>query len=279
MRQKRIVLLNPGAMGAAIGAACKEAGHLVYWVSEGRSPATHKRAQERGLIEVATLKEALRKVDIVISVCPPHAAQDQAAEVIEQRFRGIYLDANAISPATSQAIQQQLEAARIRYVDGGVIGLPPVKAGMTRLYLAGTDAEEVAQLFAGSLIGTHCLDAPAGAASALKMAYAAWTKGAGALLGNIRALAQANGVEEALLDEWALSQPGLVEHSRYVAERADKAWRWVGEMQEIAATFEAAGLPGDFHQGAADIYQRLALFKGVEEAPSFLQVSNALLKP
>lgn len=279
MKHRRILLLNPGAMGAAVGACCKQAGHQVYWVSEGRGPASRQRAQAQELTEAATLREALRKVDIVISVCPPHAAQETAAAVIEQRFRGIYVDANAISPATSQAIQQQLEAARIRYVDGGIIGQPPVKAGTTRLYLAGADAPEAAALFAGSWMDARCLDAPAGAASALKMTYAAWTKGAGALLGAIRALAQANGIEEALLDEWALSQPELVGRSRYVAERADKAWRWVGEMQEIAATFEAAGLPGDFHHGAAEIYQRLALFKGVEEAPSFLQVSNALLKP
>src|SRR5690606_8029938 len=142
----------------------------------------------------------------------------------EQRFRGIYVDANAISPATSQTIQQQLEAARIRYVDGGIIGQPPAKAGTTRLYLAGADAQDVAGLLDGSGREARCLDAAAGAASALIITSGAWTKGAGALLGAFRGLAQANGIEEALLDGWALPQPGLVGRSRYVAERADKAW-------------------------------------------------------
>ena len=96
-----------------------------------------------------------------------------------------------------------------------------------------------------------------GDASALKMAYASWTKGTAALLLAIREVARSEGVEEALLAEWRESIPEL-EARLASAERsaAAKGWRWVAEMEEIAATFEAAGAPPGFHQAAADVFRR-----------------------
>ena len=112
-------------------------------------------------------------------------------------------------------------------------------------------------LFNGTGLDPHITAGPATAASAVKMAYAAWTKGTAALLLAARALAQAEGVEEALLAEWALSQPQLAAQADRAAESGvTKGWRWIAEMEEIAHCMAEAGLPDGFHQAAAEIYRR-----------------------
>jgi 3-hydroxyisobutyrate dehydrogenase-like beta-hydroxyacid dehydrogenase len=144
------------------------------------------------------------------------------------------------------------------YVDGGIIGPPPARPGDTRLYLSGPLAGQVADLFAGTALAAQVIGAEPGAASAVKMAYAAWTKGTAALLLAARALARAEGVEEALVAEWAGSQPGLPARCGTAARSAaGKAWRWAGEMEEIAVSMAAAGLPEGFHQAAAEIFRRV----------------------
>src|SRR6266700_1995512 len=175
MTETTIGLLHPGEMGAAVGKCLASAGHRVLWDPEGRSAATKERAEAAGLTEVA-LAEIIARSEVIMSVCPPHAA-----------------------------------------VDARVVPLP-------------------------------------GTASAVKMAYASWTKGSAALLLATRALARAEGVESVLLEEWGISQPGLERRSSAAAgSAAAKGWRWVAEMEEIAATMAAAGLPEGFHQAAAEI--------------------------
>lgn len=245
-------LLHPGEMGAAIGAALRERGVRVLWASDGRSGETARRAAEAGLEDVGRVDALLAAAEVVLSVCPPHAAVEVAGAAAG--FRGLYVDANAVSPATSRAIAGIVGG---RYVDGGIVGPPPREAGTTRLYLAGEAAGEVAARFAGSRLDARVLSTEVGAASALKAAYAAWTKGSAALLLAARELARREGVEAALLAEWAASQPGL-EQASLDAERsaARKGWRWVGELEEIAAAFAADGLPDGFHRAAAEIFRR-----------------------
>src|SRR3954452_24873810 len=241
-------------MGAAIGAALRRQGRRVLWASEGRSAATVERAGAAGLEDAGSVSELMGASDVVFSVCPPHAALDVARSAGD--FRGIYLDANAISPATAKEIDGAVGG---ELVDGGIIGPPPRHAGTTRLYLSGPAAAAIAELFRGSAVDARALSDEIGTASALKMAYAAWSKGTAALLLAIRDLARADGIEAALLAEWELSQPELLERSRRAARSAEaKAWRWVAEMEEIAATFHAAGLPGGFHEAAAEVYRTLA---------------------
>lgn len=275
MTQDAIALLHPGEMGAAVGACLVAAGRRVLWVADGRSPATAARAAAAGLVACPRLGAALDAAGIVLSICPPHGALDLARTVAEAGFRGLYVDANAVAPTTVRAIAAIVETAGAQFVDGGIIGPPPTAPGRTRLYLAGPSVETVSRLFAGTNLAPVIVDGAVGTASALKMAYAAWTKGTTALLGDIRALAQAEGVEGALLDEWALSQPGLVADSDAVATKARKAWRWVAEMEEIARSFESVGLPGGFHHASGEIFARLAAFKDVA-APSLDQVLAAL---
>jgi len=254
----KIAVLHPGAMGGSVAAALAANGHVVHWVSDGRSTAT--RARAKGLVELARL-DNVAPLDAIVSVCPPESAHALAAAVMTTGFGGIYVDANAISPATAREVGALVEP-RATFVDGGIIGPPAHRPGTTRLYLSGTKAGEVAGWFHGSALDGRAIGSDIGAASALKMAYAAWTKGSSALLLAVCALAAEQGVSGALAKEWAISQRGLAERTERTAHgTAPKAWRFVGEMEEIAATFAAAGLPSGFHDAAAALYARLAEFK------------------
>jgi len=241
----------------------------VLWASGGRGADTAGRARAAGLDDVTGLAELVRQADVILSICPPHAAVDVARQVAAGgALRGIFVDANAVSPGTARAVSAIVEAAGASYVDGGIIGPPPgpsvplapAAAGDgTRLYLSGPRAGEIRDLFRGSALDAVAIDGGPGSASALKMAYAAWTKGTAALILAVRALARAEGVQDALLAEWAQSQPTLAGRSRVAARSAAaKGWRWVGEMEEIAASMTAAGLPAGFHQSAAEIFSRPA---------------------
>ena len=234
-------LLHPGEMGAAVGNALVTAGHDVLWASDGRSDAT--RARAGAFRDMRSVERVAEEAAVVFSVVPPHAAVDVARAL--PPFDGIYVDANAIAPATAR----EVAATVARFVDGGIVGAPPAP----RLYLSGEEAAAVAGLFTGSAIETELVES----ASALKCAYAAWTKGTSALVLAVRDFARAEGVEAALVEEWSRSQPQLAERLA-AAERsaAKKGWRWVGEMEEIARAFADAGLPRGFHEAAADIYRR-----------------------
>ncbi|MBI2999854.1 MAG: NAD(P)-dependent oxidoreductase [Deltaproteobacteria bacterium] len=278
MKVKTVALLHPGNMGVTIGAAAAQSGARVVWASHQRSEATRKQAKEAGLVDVETLAKAVQASDVVLSVCPPHAAVDLARSVAEHKFRGIYVDANAVSRATAQQIGETVTKAGASFVDGGIIGLPVKRAGTTRLYLSGARAPEVAELFSGSMLDARTIGEKPGSASALKIAYAAWTKCTDALVLAILALAAKEGVDKALVEEWKLSQPDLERRSiRAAAVAVPKAWRYVGEMREIATTFEAAGLPAGFHHAAADICERLVCFKDCWDPPlTVTAVVNAL---
>lgn len=278
MNFKCIGLLHPGNMGATIGAAAATSGARVIWASDARSRATRDRALQNNLVEVATLAAAVRQSDVILSVCPPHAALDLAAKVASEGFHGVYVDANAVSRATAEQIGAIVTDCGASFVDGGIIGSPVRRAGTTRLYLSGARANEVAEIFSRSMLDARTIGVEPGAASALKVAYAAWTKCTDALVLAIRAFAAAERVDDALLREWAISQPDLERRSVQAAAVATpKAWRYVGEMEEIAATFQAAGLPGGFHAAAAEVCARLAPFKDqVDPAPTVAAVIETL---
>lgn len=275
---KSVALLHPGNMGATIGAAAATSGARVIWASQGRSKTTQERARQAGLVDVETLTDAVRESDVILSVCPPHAALDLARTVAEHRFKGVYVDANAISRTTAKQIGETVSQAGATFVDGGIIGSPVKRAGTTRLYLSGSRAPDVAELFTASMLDAKTIGAEPGAASALKVAYAAWTKCTDALLLAIRTFAAVEGVDKALLQEWTISQPDLERRSNQAAAvAAPKAWRYVGEMEEIAATFQAAGLPAGFHSAAAEVCARLAPFKDqTEPAPAIAAVIDTL---
>lgn len=242
---KRIGILHPGAMGVSVAACAAKSGNEVYWISEGRSEKTRERAEKHGLRDAGTLDKLCTTCDIILSICPPHAAEEVAQSVIANQFRGIYLDANAISPQRASRIGKLLGAAGIDFVDGGIIGSPAWKPGETWLYLAGHRAAEIAACFAAGPVEIQVIGKEAGKASALKMSYSAYTKGTTALLAAILAAAEQYNIREELYQQWDRDYPKLVQESEQHTRRVTaKAWRFAGEMEEIAATFEHIGLPG-----------------------------------
>jgi 3-hydroxyisobutyrate dehydrogenase-like beta-hydroxyacid dehydrogenase len=277
MNNQRIGILHPGEMGISVAASAKNSGCEVYWTSEGRSPSTRERAAKFGLHEARSLAELCEACPIVFSVCPPHAAEELANQVLRTGFRGLFVDANAIAPQRTIKIGEAATTAGASFVDGGIIGFPAWKPGTTRLYLTGQRAEEVARCFAAGPLGTTVLGTEIGKASALKMCYAANTKGAVALLAAILTTAETLGVREALFEQWRSEDPELPgQVQKRIQANAPKAWRFVGEMGEISRTFSEAGAPGEFHIGAANIYERLSRFKDSRTPPSLDEILAAL---
>jgi 3-hydroxyisobutyrate dehydrogenase-like beta-hydroxyacid dehydrogenase len=274
---KIIGLINPGAMGASVGAAAANAGNRVLWASQGRSEATRKRAERGALEDCATVARMAETCEILLSVCPPHAAEEVAAEVAGCGFKGILVDGNAISPARTRRIAAIIEKGGGTLTDGGIIGGPAWQAGSgTTFYLSGEHAGEIAACFAGSPLRTSVIGGGIGAASALKMCYAANTKGGTALMAAILAVAEKEGVRADLEKQWG--EEATRQNQRRVLGSTGRAWRFTGEMREISATFADAGIPGGFHAAAAELFERLSGFKDTPELPAIEAVLERLLK-
>lgn len=272
-----IGILHPGQMGISVAASARRGGHTVLWVSQGRSAQSAARAAQHGLEDAGSLAELCRRAEIILSVCPPHAAEEVAQAVADQGFAGIYVDANAISPQRTQAVAAIVAQQGAAFVDGGIIGGPAWKPGTTWLYLSGPDADTVAACFADGPLETEVIGDAIGKASALKMCFAAYTKGTTALLAAILGAAEQLDVRAELEAEWARNGSTFaLDTERRVREVTAKAWRFVGEMHEIAATFETAQMPGGFHRAAADVYERLAHFKDAPETPGLEAVLASL---
>ena len=208
MTQTTIGLLHPGEMGSAVGAAARAAGARVVWASEGRSAASRNRAIAAELEDLGTLAALVAQSDFILSICPPDAAVDVARSVAAGRFAGVYIDANAVSPATARVIAAAIE------------GRGSAGSWMAELldrrrpnavwpaYICQVARPRVLRrCFRAVRLRRLAMDAPVGAASALKLAYAAWTKGSAALLIAVRTLAISEGIEADLLAEWQRSIP------------------------------------------------------------------------
>ena len=274
----KIGVLHPGEMGISIAASAIKNGHQAYWMSLDRSDKTRGRAEKYDLIEIDSLFELCQSCEIIFSICPPHAAEEIADSVIKAEFKGLYLDANAISPQRSIKIGHILEPNDIHFVDGGIIGGPAWRPKETWLYLSGKYSEEIASCFTNGPLETKIIGDEIGKAAALKMCYAAYSKGTTALLAAILATAESLGVREELYQHWDMDDKGFSEQvNRRITRVTAKAWRFEGEMKEIAATFREADLPDEFQEAAAEIYHRIAGFKDSTETPDLNDVLEALL--
>ncbi|MBT7191833.1 MAG: NAD(P)-dependent oxidoreductase [Anaerolineae bacterium] len=274
----KIGFLHPGAMGISLATSAQNSGHEACWISDGRSTETRQRAEEHHLSDLQTLPLLTRTCSAIVSICPPHAAEDVAKSVAAQNFDGLYVDANAISPQRAIRIQEIVEKAGAHFVDGSVIGGPAWKPNNTWLQLSGDYAQDIATLFSKGPLETNIIGKEIGKASALKMAYAAYSKGTTALLAAILATAENFDVRNELEAQWAKYEPEFVEEAHARTKRVTaKAWRFAGEMDEIAETFAEAGLPSGFHEAAGEIYHRIADFKGATETPELEKVLTELL--
>ncbi|MFF2517884.1 DUF1932 domain-containing protein [Streptomyces sp. NPDC058086] len=253
MSQQTVGILHPGSMGAAVAACAAANAARVLWCTEGRSPASAARAEQFGLEPVATLPELLDQADTVISLCPPAAAEELAAEVASHGFGGWYVDANAINPERMRRIEDLLTPHAKAVIDGGVVGSPPIGSKTPTLYLSGpaAAAERVEALFTSTAVRTKTLGSEIGQASALKLAYASFQKTSRVLVALATGLAREHGVDQELITIAAQRSDSYLSETEYIAKTAARAWRWGPELEEAADSLEAAGLPPEMLRAAA----------------------------
>lgn len=258
MNLQTVGIISPGDMGHAIGAVLCQHGLRVITNLQGRSARTATLAQTAGIIDVANDRTLLHEADMLLSILPPAQAYSLAerfAPILKETGTDIlFVDCNAIAPRTARTIEQLITAAGASFVDVGIIGGPPQPGRQgPRLYASGPRAEDVAMLTQYSL-DIRVLGPQNGQASGLKMCYASLTKGFTALATEALVAGQAQGLQEALLTEFQLL-PLFNTMQRSIPAMPPKAYRWVGEMEEIAQTFADLGLPPQMHQGAASLYR------------------------
>jgi len=279
MIKQKIGIIHPGMMGICVASTIQNSGHEVYWSAEERSPQSRRRAEKFNLTDAGTLAAMCETCAVIVSVCPPHAAEVVAEQVLANSFQGVYLDVNAIAPQRAIRIGQAMDRAGVDFVDGGIIGAPAWERGQTWLYLSGANARDASAYFSGGPLEASVVGDEIGKASALKMCYAAYSKGTTALLGGILATAEVLGVRGELETQWSRDRTDFGdEASQRVRKVTAKAWRFAGEMAKIAATFREAGLPGEFHDAAQMIYQRLAGFKDAPATPALEDVLAKLIQ-
>ncbi|MGW0331451.1 DUF1932 domain-containing protein [Streptomyces sp. NPDC003011] len=279
MTQADVGILYPGSMGARVAAQAVAAGARVWWPAQGRSAATRERAAALGLTPAASTAELTAECGMILSVCPPAAALDVARQVAATGFDGVYVDANAVSPRHMEQIAQVMETNGARVVDGGITGPPPREADTTRLYLSGDDTavDTVRTLFDGTLLTPVVLAGPAGRASALKLAFAAYNKISYALAAEACALAAGHGVLDDLRDLAAHLLPGTpLASPEQLASAGARAWRWEPEMREIAETWRGGGLPGTFADAAAHTFDRWQAHKDDRSVTSDRLIADLL---
>ena len=261
MSGAKVGVLHPGAMGVAIAQSALDSGCDVFWASHGRGPATHQRATRAGLIDLGTVERLCDTCAVILSVCPPEFAPDVVAQIAATGFAGIVADLNAVAPQRKAVFAKTMNERGIRFADGGIIGLPTRTRGETTLFLSGDAAHDVAACLANGAIGARVLPGEAGRASALKILFAAYNKGSIALFASLYAAARQYGVLDELQDQFAHRGLAPATIEMQILRAAPKAWRWIAEMDEISKALEAVNLPGDFHQAAATVYERMARFK------------------
>ncbi|MFF6808129.1 DUF1932 domain-containing protein [Streptomyces sp. NPDC012616] len=248
-----IGLLHPGSMGSAFGAQLRARGHLVLWCPDGRSDTTRCRAEHAGL-EAEALAELVSRSDVLLSLCPPAAAEETAAQVAELGMAGadtIYVEANAVSPTRVQRIADCL--APMPVIDAAVVGSPPVGGKSPTLYLSGPGekADRIAELFDGTDVRTHVLGDSIGKASALKLAYSSYQKVSRVLAAVAYGAADTYGVADELLMIAAKRTRSYLVETDYIPKTAARAWRWGPELEDAAALLADAGLPDSLMHAAA----------------------------
>ncbi len=261
MTKMTIAVVAPGDMGHGVGRALREQGHDVITCLAGRSERSRKLAEAGGLRDVGDMETLVGDADLFLSILPPASALDLARDIAAAMTAAgsfpTYVDCNAISPATAKQVAAVIEGAGAPFIDCGIVGPAPGK-GTPRFYVSGPDIGAMEALdgcgFQVKSAGTEV-----GQASAVKMCYAALTKGTFSLHTAVLMAAKSTGAYDTLMEEFAHSQAGtLAKMEGRVPFIPADAGRWIGEMEEIAQTFRDAGVSGGFHDGAAWVMRVLA---------------------
>jgi 3-hydroxyisobutyrate dehydrogenase-like beta-hydroxyacid dehydrogenase len=261
MTLKTVGIISAGEMGSGVGTVLTQHGLRVLTVLEGRGAATRERAAKAGMQDAGDYDTLVQESQIFLSILPPAAApalaEQIAAAVRRTGAELLYADCNAIAPGTAREVAAIVTSSGARFADGGIIGPPPTRPG-SRLFTSGPGAAELMQLRDFG-IDIKNVEGEVGKASGLKMCYAALTKGLQAIGTELLATARALGVDEELKEQQSRDMaPVIAILDRSLPTMIPKAYRWVGEMEEIAKTFEEVGLPGATYIGAADVYRRVA---------------------
>lgn len=280
MTPATIAILMPGDMGHGVGRALREHGHRVITCLAGRSERTRGLAESAGLEDTGDLETLVREADVILSILPPGDALAQAESVSAAMqaadATAVYVDCNAISPDLARKVGDAIAKAGAPYIDAGIIGLAPGKPGKTRFYVSGPDTSAMEALD-GKGFEVHVLGSEIGKASAMKMCYAALTKGKWTLYAALLMAAEQLGLSEALRAEFADSQPNDLKAMQERIPRipADSG-RWVSEMENIAETFASVGVPSGFHEGAAQVFEILSKTPFAQETRETIDESRTM---
>lgn len=262
MSRKTIAILMPGDMGHGVGHVLNQHGHDVITSLSGRSARSRSLAEAGNVRDAGELDASVAEADMILSILPPTAAMKLAEDVATAMSRTgktpVYVDCNAISPGTAQKIGGIITAAGATFIDSGIIGLAPNKSKNTRFYVSGPDTSAMTALN-GQGFEVLALGDEIGRASAMKMVYAALTKGSWTLWSAVMLTAERNGLLEPLIREFEHSQQSTLANmqGKISALPADSE-RWIGEMEEIARTFSEAGVTNGFHEGARWMFELMS---------------------
>ena len=280
MGLETLAILSPGDMGHGVGKALAEHGYDVITCLTGRSQRTRDLAAAGGFRDVPSLEEMTLQADLIMSILVPDQAVDVADQVADaMRAAGTsrpFADCNAVSPRSASVMGSIIGAAGGDYIDGGIIGGSPARGAVPRIYTSGPRADLMDELDGKGIIVKN-LGPQIGRASGIKMCYASMTKGTNALRVAMLTAADSLGLYDELIDELAYSQSAALSAMESgIPGLPANSGRWIGEMEEIAETFEAAGVTPRFHQGAAEIYRLLDSTSFAEESPETIDRSRNL---
>ena len=274
-----IAILSPGSMGSAVGQVLRENGYDVATNLDGRSERTRALAEEAGFRAVSGIDSIVEEADLVMSILVPSeaisVAREAAAAMKRTGASPAYADCNAVSPDTARELGGIIEAAGGRFIDAGIIGGPPGSGSPPRFYASGPHEAVIGELDGKGII-VPLLGGDVGRASAIKMCYASLTKGVSALQTAALVAAHRLGLSSELEEEMSSSQANVLAQMQSVIGLPGKAFRWVGEMEEIAATFESVGVTGNFHHGAAEIFRMVADSPLGDERPETIDPNRTL---
>ena len=266
-----IGITSPGDMGQGVAMCIKALGFNVCMASDGRSPRTRALGEKAGLTDLHSLENLVKECDMVLSVLDPGAAVTNAKAVAAAckatNRKIVFVECNAIAPQTMHEITAIMQAAGCTVVDAGIIGPPPRNNAKQRFYVSGPHTHLMSRINSPQ-INVKVAGEKIGDASAVKMCYAALTKGSIALGTELLIAARKLGVDQALEAEFKASQAEL--HESVLSRAAGmpfKAYRWVPEMNEIAKTFDGVGLTPKMFQGVSDLYAKIAATPQGKESP------------
>ena len=280
MAIKTVAVLCPGDMGHAVGRALGENGFDVITCLAGRSERTCGLSEQAGVRAVADFEAVTREADLVLSILPPASAVAMTKTVARAMKRTgatpPYADCNAVSPKTAREMEHIIAAAGAPFIDGGIIGTKPGGGYFPRLYVSGADTGP-AEAVHGKAFHVIPMGTGVGSGSAIKMCYAGLTKGTWTLYTAVLVAAEAMGLSAELRDELRHSQPDAYARMQSIVPRlpADSG-RWIGEMEEIAATFADAGVSPGFHEGAAAMFRLMAATPFAQETRETVDANRSL---